>query len=292
LEQATLDETIQKYESAMLLTYSKAQVKFFLDIKTPILQDHTKEAVVLMNLGLPVKMTDSVTVLNEQLMFLKDDIIYPIDPLARRTLINFYTPSSLQTRIHDLARAVFKHPETVNASVRGSVLKHYILYILEEEKKFTIELSTINLKKPCINWATLTLDIPSFSVHRFLGDKPPAAKYFLADSWILFIPELVNYKDVDFVFWNGYKKELWAFQITIMNPITDHSNNIAELRSDGCHRLLWVTKAKTTEAKFHFCWIGTNNTITEKFSQFDKQHIALIPKSFNQAFALLSEFTI
>ena len=103
------------------------------------------------------------------------------------------------------------------------------------------------------NSNTITIDDAVY----FKKNKTPFKHTFNKDKTTLFVPESPNYPRFDFFIWDAKRQILMGFQVTILDPFTDHTK-MAE-------QPMWQTYCSTQSAtEFYWvvpkCCIGTNCT--------------------------------
>jgi len=241
---------------------------------------HAKDAVVLMELRLSV--LDTATLLNQQQMFMEDDHVYAITPLARLVLQNYWQ-ESLPLALITKARHVFTHPEAYKSVERGHALEGFILNTLMRISPFQIPLQLCVVKEPEpdiyeVEWKNCSpLQLSSYKICHFPTNKPPPKEYFSREV-LIFIPYNSNYPDLDFAIWDGITRKIWAFQVTVDNPITDHSNKIHVIRENTTisHSSQWCENIGISQKEFNFCWIGTNKNINARPEQYNEHYFATL----------------
>jgi hypothetical protein len=258
--------TIDDYKIARMQELQNQQRAFCKEyVCTTEDTQHAQNAVVLMELGLSVG--GAVVLLNQQQMFQKGDYIHSITPLANTVMVNYWQ-ESLPLAIITKSRHVFLHPEAYKRAERGYALEGLILNTFKRNASFQIPLQQLTSSKLVdknyvLEWTLLIpLKIPGYRICYYPTNNPPPSKFFEKEI-IIFIPYNSNYPDLDFVIWDGIKRVLWAFQITIENPISKHSNNIHVVKDNEAvsHSSKWCTNCNISSDFFRFCWIGTNRDV-------------------------------
>lgn len=120
-----------------------------------------------------------------------------------------------------------------------------------------------------VDFEAFSLSIIDFMVVHFQGDKLPP----FAVDWtksVLLVPDSFQYPDVDFILWDAINQWLVPAQITISNPVSDHSRGFFKLRDSGIPSDAWILLLQKNVPTFNssnikFLWVATNNSVTKDF---------------------------
>jgi hypothetical protein len=103
----------------------------------------------------------------------------------------------------------------------------------------------------------------------FQDDKLPP----FAVDWtksVLLVLDSFQYPDVDFILWDAINQWLVPTQITVADPVSDHSRGFFKLRDSGVPSNAWILHLQQSVPTFNssnikFLWVATNNMIIRDF---------------------------
>lgn len=262
---ATLEEVLEKYKQDRYKQLLAQQQVFYDEhVRNQKDEENALNAVTLMMLDISTSTYDQFVKLNQQLMFLESNCIYPITPLAKKVLISFW--KELDSKMDKLTQLVFQSPVSeVSVDVKGRTLEKYIQHQIAKHKKIEWKIYKIDSEVKPSDWKREKISLADFSVIYFDGNKLPGKVNWMSPT--LFIPTSPNYPDVDLFLWAPISKTLYPVQITLVDPISKHSRNFFEMKSTGQPDQLWIAKSNGAIHHIHFIWLGTNVNISSKLNR-------------------------
>jgi hypothetical protein len=150
------------------------------------------------------------------------EIITALNPVARRALIAFHG-QGLMTSLGFVAEIVLKGTDYAN-SIKGKISEMYITSMLELSQLFAFQFRKVaNIDKTGLPDDSIERkSIEIRSVVHFLTNKLPPKTSFHKNVTILFVPESPSYPRFDFFLWDSKRQVLMGFQVTVLNPFSDH----------------------------------------------------------------------
>jgi hypothetical protein len=285
---------VMEYYESKRTTQLGAQQRVFYEefIKgDPTVVQNATRAVVWMELGLSTSC--KAFPLNQQLMYQELERIYPITPLAREILIDFWQ-ATFTPDLKVVTEMVFRAPlSQFTADTKGRVLEKYIIHQLEQLKYIDLNMAKIDASITDLSqWQTKRLKIHNLitSIH-FLGPTTPPKPLEL--NWklpILFVPDLCNYPDIDFFLWDPATATLLAVQITVLKPLSKHPNKFFELHgSRGVPADLWKLYSKDVIKNTEFLWIAADTSVC---TTFNRQYLVTLDQLPEEAFPLVKHLNL
>eukprot|EP00727_Mastigamoeba_balamuthi_P002886 m51a1_g12595 hypothetical protein (628) ;mRNA; f:842-2999 len=216
----------------------KSRAKFCIErLCKPADEALARDTYVAMNLGLPLP---EAYLLNQQLMFVEGDRVWPTTPLAGATLGRYWEPQATKA-IEATVRDVFTSMSYGN-DTKGRVLEMYMLRQLESPSVARAGFALPKCKPTGGKKAALQYTIGPYATRIFSGNSVPVAMDWTCPT--LLIPKNSNYPCFDLLAWNG--DCLLAIQITVA-PAT-HGDITKQMHDMWCRALpagkkvlfLWV----------------------------------------------------
>lgn len=154
-QEPTLDQILSKYTSDRSQTMFDQQ-RVFADNFDEKKQKRAIQSVINMDFGLFTKLA----LLNKQLMYMKNNIIYPITPIAREQLL-YYWGEGFKTAFEYTIELIFTASlGTYSADTKGRALEKYVNYRLEEMEKFLpLKIFKIDSSKQIENWSEESISV-------------------------------------------------------------------------------------------------------------------------------------
>ncbi|KAJ3308025.1 hypothetical protein HDV04_001944 [Boothiomyces sp. JEL0838] len=153
-------------------------------------------------------------------------VITALNPVARDALITYHG-KGLITSLGMVAEIVLKGADYSN-DTKGRIIEKYITTTLELAQIFSFKCRKTT-KKGLSKVASKEERIEIDNVVHFAKNGMPPKSSFKVDITTLFVPESPNYPGVDFFIWDSVLQRLMGFQVTVLNPFTNHS----KMDSDG-----------------------------------------------------------
>jgi hypothetical protein len=151
-----------------------------------------------------------------------NEIITALNPVSRRALLGYHG-QGLMASLGFVAEIVLKGTNYPN-KIKGKISEMYITTMLELSQIFAFQfrkvanIATIGLPDD----ATQRKSIEIKSVVHFLTNKLPPKTSFHKKLTTLFVPNSPNYPRFDFFLWDSERQILMGFQVTVLNPFSDH----------------------------------------------------------------------
>lgn len=218
----TLVEKVKVYRDQRVKEMMAIHRKFYEKLLLDEDKRNLKECVSRMALGLPPPV--GLVGMDRQLFDIipgvdENEIITALNPIARRSLLEYHG-QGVMTSLGLVAELVLQGRSYSN-SVKGKISEMYITAMLELSKFFSFKFKKVaKIGRP--NDAPKTFNIKISSVVHFLSNKLPPKSSFQKDSTTLFVPDSPNYPIFDFFLWDSDRQLLMAFQVTVVNPISNH----------------------------------------------------------------------
>jgi hypothetical protein len=284
LPNATLDDVLSSYIATRSQVFRAQQEVFEVNhLKTDTLKKNAIRAVTMMLLGLNV--SKEAYKMNNQLMFEEKNILYPVTPLIR-DLLESYWGLSLEEDLSVTFRTIFSSPEWKN-DTKGRILEKYIIHQIDKDKHFNVQAKQLTASNVWLSNQSFTFQ--NFITIHFEGNKRPPGSVDWTKS-ILFVPDSPNYPDVDMLLWDPTKKLLMPVQITILNPLSSHTNEFFAMRNSGNAAEAWKLKSKQAINTIKFLWIGNNDNVS--FNKNFEQYVSLLTDLDKTQFPLLQHFKL
>jgi hypothetical protein len=225
------------------------------------LEQKAIKTVTWMQLGLDTSTLGHAVKLNRQLMYEKDNIIYPITPMVPRVLLNHWGLDIVQTSFEASIQTIFSAPiSQFSNDVKGRALEKYILAQIEKNKFFSCTIAKIDLKNDEKDkWKTIDLVFKNLAIVPYYGNGLPGKVDWTTAT--VFIPQSTNYPNIDMMLWDPAKALLVAVQITNVDPISKHKNKFYKINDKGKPADMWQNKCKDCKEMW-FLWIGTNLNVS------------------------------
>jgi len=245
-------------------------------------------AATYMYLNLSTSERTLIFTLNQQLMFNEGGFIYAITPIAKNIIYNSFEKDIADNSLLTI-QIIFKAPVLqYSADIKGRMLEKYIIMQIETLCFFNFTASKVNTKDDPLNWPTEDFKFKNLSKVLIIGNSVPTVTKKEWEKPLLFVPTTTNYPDIDCAIWDG-DTLLLAVQITILDPISKHSNNFFTLTNQAIAAEVWRQKSDGKIKDIRFLWIGINTKVSDAF---DGQYIVTIDKLNSEIFPLLKNFNL
>jgi len=287
---ATLGEVTKDYLDKRTAQLNAQQEKFYREqLKgDERLQDTAIKSVVCMKLGLSAPLYVKI---NQQLMFIENDRIYPTTPRAEEVLTDFWDVS-LTDALEKTIELIFSAPlSNFTADTKG---RTQFLEIAIQKIDTTTE-------KDWRESHPIKLYVKDLIPLRFGGNSlPPKGKV----DWTkptLFIPTNCNYPNVDLLIWKPSTEELFPIQVTVRNPVSGHEKKFFEMNSHMPSED-WKLRANDELGKkdigkkngdksitIKFLWIASNDSVD---ATMNDQYFASVDSLSTTYFPLVSRLRL
>jgi hypothetical protein len=184
-------------------------------------------------------------------------------------------------------RTIFSSTEWTNEA-KGRTLVKYIIRQIEKTKHFNVKTKKITAPNTWLQNQQFTFQ--NLIVFHFESNKQPPGSVDWSRS-IIFVPDSCNYPDVDLLLWDPAMKLLVPVQITILDPLSEHTNNFFTMRSSstGNAAEVWKHKSKLN-ITINFLWIGTNDSV--EFNKDFDQYVSVLLDLDQTQFPLLQHLKL
>jgi hypothetical protein len=222
---------------------------------------------------------NDVTCLDRQLMFMRDQYVHALTPLALKVMRDLSPDDNKQAM--DAAFELVLKDATFTNDVKGRVLEQYVVTCLERGKLWSgsaLSCGPKGGKKPPLKMLVQIDDV----VH-FAGQSTPSDRVDLNQS-IMFVPLNSNYPAVDLLIWDAKNTTLFAVQITIREKVSDHMTET--LADDGKWTSLkqqWLEFCGADEIEL--IWLADNDA-RGKYNE----ELVMQLNGMTQAFPLFAKF--
>lgn len=177
-----------------------------------------------------------------------DEIITALNPVARRALLFYHRQNQLNS-LKMVLELVLQSKQYSN-DIKGRMIEKYILTTLDVNRKFSFRFRKIKISKSGSSCTKKgDRNIAFDSVVHFSGNKLPPVAAFKKNAMTLFVPESPNYPGFDFFIWDSKREILMGFQVTVLQPFTNHSkmNNMEGFLNQWQKFCFGVDKPKPME---------------------------------------------
>lgn len=158
-------------------------------------------------------------------------IITALNPVARYALFLYHGEGFFDSLT--LVVEIVLRDDYAN-DVKGRIVEKYIMVVLQVSKRFSFTFR--EAKTSSLSTKVSAQAIKIEDVIRFSGNGLPIARLFNCKLSTLFVPKSPNYPGYDFFIWDHIRQKLMAFQVTVLNPFSNHSK--ASAASENCQ--LWL----------------------------------------------------
>ncbi|KAJ3322127.1 hypothetical protein HDV06_003578 [Boothiomyces sp. JEL0866] len=196
-------------------------------------------------------------------------VITALNPIARRALLAYHG-KGLITSLGMVAEIVLQEDDYTN-DTKGRIIEKYITTVLELSQRLSFQYREITCSGLSVALPKRHVKIKSI-VHFAKNGMPPQSS-FNRNVNTLYVPESPNYPGFDFFIWDSARQRLMGFQVTVLNPFTNHSKMNSKGQSNNYNR--WQNFCYGNLTSIELYWIVPQSCVGEKPQSVDDYVIFL-----------------